>query len=86
VDGSWASMYQRQHLDYHTMHAGLHAILNTEGRGIIVGGVQATACFALKVRSLLLPGFQDPYESVLLHVPCVVAHAGDTYSRLSFSP
>jgi hypothetical protein len=23
--------------------------------------------FALKVRSLLLPGFQDPFKSVLLH-------------------
>jgi hypothetical protein len=37
--------------------------------------------FALKVRSLLLPGFQDPYKSVLLHKTCSSTglHLGQIY-------
>jgi hypothetical protein len=38
--------------------------------------------FALKVRSLLLPGFQDPYKSVLLQM-CQSCHSSNGWQRRS---
>jgi hypothetical protein len=68
MQGLGVSACLRLQVDDDALHAGRLALpwtAHSEHQEIWAG--PSWSSFALKVRSLLLPGFQDPYKSVLLH-------------------
>jgi hypothetical protein len=69
---------------YHTvlsLHAGSTLQLQHQLSQQLLCLEQSINSIALKVRSLLLPGFQDPYKSILLH-PGLVTRLVDASSCL----